>query len=202
MSYCNFILFFHLGHILCLLIFSTSLCVYLWVRKIMFSALKSSGFINNRSCIAMQCRVPCSAGTGTSGGGLVCMFLVSCYCVWVTFSFITDICTESLPFVSCACSLWRYWDPGRQVLMGNDSRSAQKCGGGFSKTFTEPLVLVQKPTAWWWQGHRTWWQCWWPVAWCVCEGISRAGHMHGIIKICIEMLALGQGPQTVVAVGA
>lgn len=200
MSYCNFILFFHLGHILCLQIFSTSLCVYLWVRKIMFSALKSSGFINNKSCIAMQCRVPCSAGTGTSGGS--CMYVACILLLCLShFFFHSRHLHWALPVVSCACSLWRYWDPGRQVLMGNDSRSAQKCGGGFSKTFTEPLVLGRKPTAWWWQGHRTWWQCW-PVAWCVCEGISRAGHMHGVIKICIEMLALGQSPQTVVAVGA
>lgn len=79
-SFCGFVLFFHLGHI-------PSHFVYFWVYVLGKSfALESNALKYKRSCNALQCNVSCSPEPGSSGVSVMCV--VSALLLWLRHVFL------------------------------------------------------------------------------------------------------------------
>ena len=101
--------------------------------------------MKKRSHSALQCHVPCSQNLALQES-ILCVFLIPCCCVWVTFPFSDAICTDFLPAVGCACSLALVW--ARQDSFGRGECACWgtwEQGGNFSQICTglsPPLYWV------------------------------------------------------------
>ena len=126
---------------LCLFILSTSLCLFLCVRKVSYIfALVSSGFMKKRFCSALQCSVPCSSEPGTSGQYSMCVAYVLLLCVCVAFPFSPDSTLTLCPLSALValCSV-------RPIQASSEVEHNHKRAGewsvGVSKICIELLVL-------------------------------------------------------------
>ena len=88
--------------------FCRPLCVCFRVlrKSAVPSALESSDFMKKRSWSTLQCSVSCSLEPGTSEEYPICVAFTLLLCVRVLFPFRAIVFTDSLPVMSCACSLW------------------------------------------------------------------------------------------------